>query len=141
MYIQILCVKPPFFRVSVVNLIARAVLFISAIQDGELDEATVEGLVREFAASWKSGIEAINQDVLSFFSNFRNGMEILKQVMVPVRHTLSLSLVPAGLRCNISWFIDVQWFQALLYTTWYLVYCRCSLQTWYSYISSSLAPV
>lgn len=66
---------------------ARAVLFISAIQDGELDEATVEGLVREFAASWKSGIEAINQDVLSFFSNFRNGMEILKQVMVPVLHT------------------------------------------------------
>lgn len=49
--------------------------------DGELDEATVEGLVREFAASWKSGIEAINQDVLSFFSNFRNGMEILKQVL------------------------------------------------------------
>ncbi|CAM9679004.1 unnamed protein product [Ectocarpus sp. 12 AP-2014] len=47
----------------------------------ELDEATVEGLVREFAASWKSGIEAINQDVLSFFSNFRNGMEILKQVL------------------------------------------------------------
>lgn len=49
-------------------------------QGAELDEAAVEGLVREFAASWKSGIEAINQDVLSFFSNFRNGMEILKQV-------------------------------------------------------------
>ena len=42
----------------------------------------MEGLVREFAASWKSGIEAINQDVLSFFSNARNGMEILKQVLV-----------------------------------------------------------
>ena len=53
----------------------------------------MEGLVREFAASWKSGIEAINQDVLSFFSNFRNGMEILKQVMVHVLHTLFLSLV------------------------------------------------
>lgn len=46
----------------------------------DLDESTVEGLVREFAASWKSGIEAINQDVLAYFSNFRNGMEILKQV-------------------------------------------------------------
>lgn len=88
-YTSIVC-ETAFFRVLVVNLIARAVLFISAIQDGELDEATVEGLVREFAASWKSGIEAINQDVLSFFSNFRNGMEILKQVMVLVRHTLSL---------------------------------------------------
>lgn len=46
-----------------------------------MDEAVVEGLVREFAASWKNGIEFINQDVLSFFSN-RNGMEILKQVML-----------------------------------------------------------
>lgn len=50
------------------------------MQGADLDEAVVEGLVREFAASWKSGIEAINQDVLAFFSNFRNGMEILKQV-------------------------------------------------------------
>lgn len=49
-------------------------------EGAELDEATVEGLVREFAASWKSGIEAINQDVLAFFSKPRNGMEILKQV-------------------------------------------------------------
>lgn len=56
-------------------------------QAAELDEAAVEGLVREFAASWKSGIEAINQDVLSFFSNFRNGMEILKQVIMIVLHT------------------------------------------------------
>lgn len=55
--------------------------FFLSTPGAELDEATVEGLVREFAASWKSGIEAINQDVLSFFSNFRNGMEILKQVM------------------------------------------------------------
>lgn len=82
-------------------MIARTVLFISAIQEGELDEASVEGLVREFAASWKSGIEAINQDVLSFFSNFRNGMEILKQVMVPVPRTVCLSLVPTGLRYNL----------------------------------------
>lgn len=78
-------------------LIARAVLYFSAIQDGELDEATVEGLVREFAASWKSGIEAINQDVLSFFSNFRNGMEILKQVLASFLRSLSLSVVPTGL--------------------------------------------
>lgn len=54
---------------------------ISCFEAAELDEAAVEGLVREFAVSWKSGIEAINQDVLSFFSNARNGMEILKQVI------------------------------------------------------------
>jgi len=28
----------------------------------------------------QAGIEQINTDVLAYFSNFRNGMEILKQV-------------------------------------------------------------
>lgn len=41
----------------------------------------VESLVHDFASNWKSGIEQINRDVLSYFSNFRNGMEILKQVL------------------------------------------------------------
>lgn len=41
----------------------------------------VESLVHEFASSWKAGIEQINRNVLSYFSNFRNGMEILKQVL------------------------------------------------------------
>ncbi|KAL7447335.1 hypothetical protein ACHAXM_010863 [Skeletonema potamos] len=41
----------------------------------------VESLVREFASNWKAGIEQINRNVLSYFSNFRNGMEILKQVL------------------------------------------------------------
>ncbi len=47
----------------------------------ELNESNVESLVRDFAASWRKGIESINRDVLSYFSNFRNGMEILKQVL------------------------------------------------------------
>lgn len=47
----------------------------------EVDTAAVEVLVRDFAATWKSGIEAIYQNVLEYFSNFRNGMEILKQVL------------------------------------------------------------
>uniref|UniRef100_A0A7S4J2A0 Vacuolar protein sorting-associated protein 52 homolog n=2 Tax=Odontella aurita TaxID=265563 RepID=A0A7S4J2A0_9STRA len=46
-----------------------------------VNPAVVEGLVREFASSWKSNIESINRNVLSYFSNFRNGMEILKQVL------------------------------------------------------------
>mmetsp|Transcript_6067 Transcript_6067/g.6942 ORF Transcript_6067/g.6942 Transcript_6067/m.6942 type:complete len:764 (-) Transcript_6067:55-2346(-) len=41
----------------------------------------VESLVREFASNWRSGMEAINRNVLSYFSNFRNGMEILKQCL------------------------------------------------------------
>lgn len=46
-----------------------------------LDETIVEGLVREFASSWRTGIQQINDDVLKYFANFRNGMEILKQVL------------------------------------------------------------
>jgi len=46
-----------------------------------IDARQAEGLVREFAATWKGGIEGINQDVMAYFANFRNGMEILKQVL------------------------------------------------------------
>jgi hypothetical protein len=47
----------------------------------EVNAQEVEALVLSFASSWKSNIELINRDVLSYFSNFRNGMEILKQVL------------------------------------------------------------
>ena len=46
-----------------------------------LDEAIVEALVREFASNWRTGIQHINDNVLAYFANFRNGMEILKQVL------------------------------------------------------------
>lgn len=45
-----------------------------------VDESVVEGLIRDFSNSWKIGIQQINDDVLVYFANFRNGMEILKQV-------------------------------------------------------------
>ncbi|RHY22316.1 hypothetical protein DYB32_009536, partial [Aphanomyces invadans] len=41
----------------------------------------VEKIVREFNAQWKAGIETIHANVMKYFSNFRNGMEILKQVL------------------------------------------------------------
>mmetsp|Transcript_59268 Transcript_59268/g.70721 ORF Transcript_59268/g.70721 Transcript_59268/m.70721 type:complete len:575 (+) Transcript_59268:2-1726(+) len=47
----------------------------------EVNINVVESLVRDFSSSWKKGIEQINKNVLSYFSNFRNGMEILKQVL------------------------------------------------------------
>jgi hypothetical protein len=47
-----------------------------------LDEVIVESLVRDFSANWKVGIQQINDDVLAYFANFRNGMEILKQVVL-----------------------------------------------------------
>lgn len=46
-----------------------------------LDESACEVLVREFASNWRTGIQQINDDVLKYFANFRNGMEILKQVL------------------------------------------------------------
>jgi len=47
----------------------------------EVNPQVVEALVREFSSTWKQGIEQVNRNVLSFFANFRNGMEILKQVL------------------------------------------------------------
>lgn len=46
-----------------------------------VDARQAEALVREFAGGWRAGVEGVNQDVLAFFSNFRTGMEILKQVL------------------------------------------------------------
>ena len=47
----------------------------------DVNAQVVEMLIREFSSSWKPAIEQINRNVLSYFSNFRNGMEILKQVL------------------------------------------------------------
>lgn len=47
----------------------------------EVNVQVVESLVLEFSSNWKQSIEQINRNVLSFFANFRNGMEILKQVL------------------------------------------------------------
>ncbi|GMH50721.1 hypothetical protein TrLO_g9568 [Triparma laevis f. longispina] len=65
---------------------ARLISFVQqtesqASKRPEIDQALVENLVRQFSSSWKAGIEQINKNVLSYFSNFRNGMEILKQVL------------------------------------------------------------
>ena len=47
----------------------------------DVNVQVVENLVSEFSSTWRSGIAGINRDVLSFFSDFRNGTEILKQVL------------------------------------------------------------
>ncbi|RLN71967.1 hypothetical protein BBJ28_00014276 [Nothophytophthora sp. Chile5] len=53
----------------------------TAASGQQVDAAQVEKIVREFAATWKAGIEKMNGNVMTNFSNFRNGMEILKQVL------------------------------------------------------------
>jgi len=52
-----------------------------SVNDKAVNYQVAESLVHEFASNWRTGMEAINQNVLSYFSNFRNGMEILKQVL------------------------------------------------------------
>jgi vacuolar protein sorting-associated protein 52 len=47
----------------------------------DINNSVVQALVLDFAANWKQYIEQINRNVLSYFSNFRNGMEILKQCL------------------------------------------------------------
>ena len=54
---------------------------LSTITSTSINANTVATLVQEFSNSWKVGIEQMNKNVLSYFSNFRNGMEILKQVL------------------------------------------------------------
>lgn len=46
-----------------------------------VDESAVEALVSDFASNWRAGIQQINDDVMAYFANFRNGMEILKQAL------------------------------------------------------------
>lgn len=66
--------------VSFVLQTEQAMASSTSTERFNLDEALVESLVREFASSWRTGIQQINDDVLKYFANFRNGMEILKQV-------------------------------------------------------------
>lgn len=49
--------------------------------EADLDANAVLSIARDFASTWKAGIEAIYQNTLEYFANFRNGMEILKQVL------------------------------------------------------------
>jgi len=46
-----------------------------------VDEKSVEALVRDFASNWRVSIQQINDNVLQYYGNIRNGMEILKQVL------------------------------------------------------------
>jgi len=46
-----------------------------------VDPKRVERIVKSFGAEWKRSIDAIHANVLSSFTNFTNGMDILKQVL------------------------------------------------------------
>jgi hypothetical protein len=46
-----------------------------------VDLAKIGGIASDFNKNWKEGIKQINQSVLCFFSNFKNGMDVLKKVL------------------------------------------------------------
>ena len=76
-----------FAEEEIKSFFPRLVAFVTqaeqqALVNGKvsLEDNVVEGLVREFATNWRSGVQQINDDVLAYFANVRNGMEILKQV-------------------------------------------------------------
>ena len=49
-----------------------------------VEETKIRQLVRGFAGDWKKSMEALNQDIMQSFSNFKIGTHILQ-----VRHTHS----------------------------------------------------
>ncbi len=53
----------------------------NAAHRDDIDTSQIEKIIHEFSTSWKSGIEKMNGNIMKYFSNFRNGMEILKQVL------------------------------------------------------------
>ena len=44
-------------------------------------KGNIASVASDFSKTWKNGVKQINQSVLCFFSNFKNGMDILKKVL------------------------------------------------------------
>ena len=54
--------------------------FVTTSEAGDDYDATAaKHLVSEFSANWKSSLELLNASAVSYFSNLRRGMDILKQ--------------------------------------------------------------
>eukprot|EP00949_MAST-11_sp_MAST-11-sp1_P002789 g2789.t1 len=52
-----------------------------AAEIAAVDESVVADLVNHFSKSWKAGINNLNQSVMTYFSDSKDGMEILKKVL------------------------------------------------------------
>ncbi|KAK9110854.1 hypothetical protein Sjap_018914 [Stephania japonica] len=53
----------------------------SSSSEKPITVADVEPLVKDFASRWKAAIELMHKDVITSFSNFLNGMEILRAAL------------------------------------------------------------
>lgn len=54
---------------------------LSSNPDRPITVAEVEPLVKDFASRWKAAIELMHKDVITSFSNFLCGMEILRAAL------------------------------------------------------------
>lgn len=72
---------------------------------GKPSVADVDPLVKDFANRWKAAIELMHKDVITSFSNFLCGMEILKAALTQLllyytRLSESVKKIPGGSALN-----------------------------------------
>ncbi|KAJ8604162.1 hypothetical protein CTAYLR_008571 [Chrysophaeum taylorii] len=74
-----------FVEAELLTCFSKLILFVKQAETSatttNTDVVLVERLVRDFAATWKTAIDKIHRDILAYFANFLNGMEVLKQVL------------------------------------------------------------
>lgn len=69
---------------KMIAFVQQTEAYLASLEKGapvNVNVKVVESLVIDFASNWKTNIDLINRNVLSYFSDFKNGMEILKQVL------------------------------------------------------------
>lgn len=69
---------------KMIAFVQQTEAYLASLEKGasvDVNIKVVESLVIDFASNWKSHIDQMNRNVLSYFSSFKNGMEILKQVL------------------------------------------------------------
>lgn len=61
------------------------VKFVTAVEEGKNESSgdlkEMERLARHFTANWKSNAQLMQKTVMESFTNFNNGMDVLKQAM------------------------------------------------------------
>ncbi|NXO01297.1 VPS52 protein, partial [Rhinopomastus cyanomelas] len=70
--------SPPFGGMIAFVKEAEALLEKGQLEKLRGEEARVTQLVRGFSSTWKSSVEALSQDVMRSFSNFKNGTGIIQ---------------------------------------------------------------
>ncbi len=112
--------RQTFVEEELVTEFGALILFVQQTETAKstnVDIAKVEKIVKEFNAHWKQGIEKMNANIMKYFSNFRNGMEILKQVLTQLLlyYTRFIEIIKRGCARPPSCAIDIVTTQEILY--------------------------